>query len=111
MPFTDVPADSYYYDAVLWAKSRTASRRAEQRRSSPDDTTQIVTFLWRSEQSPAAGSSNPFTDVSADVYYADAVLVGSKEKRSPRAPPAPTFSPDAECTRTQIVTFLWRCKK
>ena len=81
MPFTDVPADSYYYDAVLWAVENGITKGTSSTTFSPDDTctrAQIVTFLWRSEQSPAAGSSNPFTDVSADAYYADAGPVGSK---------------------------------
>ena len=113
MPFTDVPADSYYYDAVLWAVENGITKGTSSTTFSPDDTctrAQIVTFLWRSEQSPAAGSSNPFTDVSADAYYADAVLWAVKEAIT-TGTTRTTFSPDAECTRTQIVTFLWRCKK
>ena len=113
MPFTDVPADSYYYDAVLWAVENGITKGTSSTTFSPDDTctrAQIVTFLWRSEQSPAAGSGNPFTDVSADAYYADAVLWAVKEAIT-TGTTRTTFSPDAECTRAQIVTFLWRCKK
>ena len=113
MPFTDVPADSYYYDAVLWAVENGITKGTSSTTFSPDDTctrAQIVTFLWRSEQSPAAGSSNPFTDVSADAYYADAVLWAVKEAIT-TGTTRTTFSPDAECTRAQIVAFLWRCKK
>ena len=113
MPFTDVPADSYYYDAVLWAVENGITKGTSSTTFSPDDTctrAQIVTFLWRSEQSPAAGSNNPFTDVSADAYYADAVLWAVKEAIT-TGTTRTTFSPDAECTRAQIVTFLWRCKK
>ena len=113
MPFTDIPADSYYYDAVLWAVENGITKGTSSTTFSPDDTctrAQIVTFLWRSEQSPAAGSSNPFTDVSADAYYADAVLWAVKEAIT-TGTTRTTFSPDAECTRAQIVTFLWRCKK
>ena len=113
MPFTDVPADSYYYDAVLWAVENGITKGTSSTTFSPDNTctrAQIVTFLWRSEQSPAAGSSNPFTDVSADAYYADAVLWAVKEAIT-TGTTRTTFSPDAECTRAQIVAFLWRCKK
>ena len=113
MPFTDVPADSYYYDAVLWAVENGITKGTSSTTFSPDNTctrAQIVTFLWRSEQSPAAGSSNPFTDISADAYYADAVLWAVKEAIT-TGTTRTTFSPDAECTRAQIVTFLWRCKK
>ena len=71
---------------------------------------QIVTFLWRSEKSPAAGTANPFADVKSAAYYADAVLWAAK-KDITKGTTNTTFSPDADCTRAQIVTFLWRCKK
>ena len=77
MPFTDVPAGSYYYDAVLWAVENGITKGTSETRFSPDDTctrAQIVAFLWRSEKSPAAGTANPFADVKSDAYYADAVL-------------------------------------
>ena len=98
---------------VQWAVENGITKGTSSTTFSPDDTctrAQIVTFLWRSEQSPAAGSSNPFTDVSADAYYADAVLWAVKEAIT-TGTTRTTFSPDAECTRAQIVTFLWRCKK
>ena len=68
---------------------------------------QIVTFLWRSQKSPAAGTVNPFTDVKSDAYYADAVLWAVKEDVT-KGTTATTFSPDDNCTRAQIVTFIWR---
>ena len=71
---------------------------------------QIVAFLWRSEKSPAAGSRNPFADVKSTAYYADAVLWAVRENIT-KGTSSTTFSPDADCTRAQIVTFLWRCKK
>ena len=74
------------------------------------DRAQIVTFLWRSQKSPAAGTANPFTDVKASAYYADAVLWAVKEDVT-KGTTNTTFSPDANCTRAQIVTFIWRCKK
>ena len=113
MPFTDVPAGSYYYDAVLWAVENGITKGTSDTRFSPDDTctrAQIVTFLWRSEKSPAAGSRNPFADVKSTAYYADAVLWAVKENIT-KGTTSTTFSPDADCTRSQIVTFLWRCKK
>ena len=51
-----------------------------------------------------------FADVKADAYYADAVLWAVKEDVT-KGTTATTFSPDANCTRAQIVTFIWRCKK
>ena len=110
MPFTDVPVGSYYYDAVLWAVENGITKGTSETRFSPDDTcsrAQIVTFLWRSQKSPAAGTANPFTDVKASAYYADAVLWAVKEDVT-KGTTNTTFSPDANCTRAQIVTFIWR---
>ena len=113
MPFTDVPAGSYYYDAVLWAVENGIAKGTSDTTFSPDATctrAQIVAFLWRSEKSPAAGTANPFADVKSTAYYADAVLWAVKEDIT-KGTTNTTFSPDADCTRAQIVTFLWRCKK
>ena len=113
MPFTDVPVGSYYYDAVLWAVENGITKGTSDTTFSPNMTctrAQIVAFLWRSEKSPAAGSRNPFADVKSTAYYADAVLWAVKEDIT-KGSTNTTFSPDADCTRAQIVTFLWRCKK
>ena len=113
MPFTDVPVGSYYYDAVLWAVENGITKGTSDTTFSPNMTctrAQIVAFLWRSEKSPAAGTANPFADVKSAAYYADAVLWAVKENIT-RGTTNTTFSPDADCTRAQIVTFLWRCKK
>ena len=113
MPFADVPAGSYYYDAVLWAVENGIAKGTSDTTFSPNMTcsrAQIVTFLRRSEKSPAAGTANPFADVKSTAYYADAVLWAVKENIT-RGTTNTTFSPDADCTRAQIVTFLWRCKK
>ena len=113
MPFTDVPAGSYYYDAVLWAVENGITKGTSNTTFSPNMTctrAQIVTFLWRSEKSPAAGTANLFVDVKSTVYYADAVLWAVKEDIT-KGTTNTTFSPNADCTRAQIVTFLWRCKK
>ena len=113
MPFTDVPTGSYYYDAVLWAVENGITKGTSNTTFSPNMTctrAQIVTFLWRSEKSPAAGTANLFVDVKSTVYYADAVLWAVKENIT-KGTTSTTFSPNADCTRAQIVTFLWRCKK
>ena len=113
MPFTDIPAGSYYYDAVLWAVENDITKGTSDTTFSPNMTctrAQIVAFLWRSEKSPAAGTANPFADVKSAAYYADAVLWAAK-KDITKGTTNTTFSPDADCTRSQIVTFLWRCKK
>ena len=113
MPFTDVPVGSYYYDAVLWAVENGITKGTSDTTFSPNMTcsrAQIVAFLWRSEKSPVAGTANPFADVKSDAYYADAVLWAVKENIT-KGTTSTTFSPNADCTRAQIVTFLWRCKK
>ena len=110
MPFVDVAAGSYYYDAVLWAVENGITKGTSDTTFSPDaDCTraQIVTFLWRAQKSPAADSVNPFTDVAADAYYVDAVLWAVEEKVT-KGTSETTFSPDADCTRAQIVNFLYR---
>ena len=113
MPFTDVPVGSYYYDAVLWAVENGITKGTSDTTFSPNTTcsrAQIVAFLWRSEKSPAAGTANPFADVKSTAYYADAVLWAVKENIT-KGTTSTTFSSNADCTRAQIVTFLWRCKK
>ena len=110
MPFTDVPKGSYYEMAVLWAVENGITKGTSDTTFSPDATcsrAQIVTFLWRSQKSPAVGSVNPFTDVSANAYYTDAVL-WAVEDNITKGTTATTFSPDADCSRAQIVTLLYR---
>ena len=110
MPFTDVPKGSYYETAVLWAVENGITKGTSDTTFGPDATcsrAQIVTFLWRSQKSPAVGSVNPFTDVSANAYYTDAVLWAVEENIT-KGTTATTFSPDADCTRAQIVTLLYR---
>ena len=110
MPFADVKAGSYYYDAVLWAVEQGITKGTSDTMFSPDATctrAQIVTFLWRSQKSPAAGMANPFADVAADTYYIDAVLWAVKHNITVGTTFS-IFSPDEECTRAQIVTFLYR---
>lgn len=110
MPFNDVPARSYYYNAVLWAVEQGIVNGTSATTFSPNmncSRGQIVTMLWRSEGAKPATSSNPFADVNKDAYYADAVLWAVGEKIT-KGTSATTFSPDDTCTRAQIVTFLYR---
>ena len=111
-PFTDVAEGSYYHDAVLWAvENGITNGTGDGTTFSPNATctrAQIVTFLWRSQKSPASDSVNPFTDVAADAYYANAVLWAA-ENGITGGTTATTFSPNNDCTRAQIVTFLYRC--
>ena len=110
MPFGDVAADAYYHDAVLWAVENGITKGTSDTTFSPDSKctrAQIVTFLWRAQKSPAVASVNVFTDVAADAYYADAVN-WAVAKGITSGTSAATFSPNADCTRAQIVTFLYR---
>ncbi|MCF2660845.1 S-layer homology domain-containing protein [Pseudoflavonifractor phocaeensis] len=113
MSFTDVAEGSYYHDAVLWAVENGVTAGTSATTFSPDakcTRAQIVTFLWRAQESPVADRVNPFTDVAADAYYNSAV-VWAVEKEITAGTSATTFSPDSDCTRAQIVTFLYRCMK
>ena len=110
MPFSDVPADSYYYDAVLWGVESGLVKGTGATQFSPQmhcSRAQIVTFLWRVMDAPQADSQNPFTDVKDDAYYYDAVLWAVKDGVT-KGTTDTTFSPKADCTRAQIVVFLWR---
>ena len=110
MPFGDVAADAYYHDAVLWAVENGITKGTSDTTFSPDvkcTRAQIVTFLWRAQKSPAVASVNVFTDVAADAYYVDAVNWAVANGIT-SGTSAATFSPNADCTRAQIVTFLYR---
>ena len=111
-PFTDVSDGVYYYNAVLWAVTNgvTNGTNAEGTTFSPDATVtraQMVTFLWRAHGAPKATGTNPFTDVSTNAYYYDAVL-WAVENGITNGTGTNTFSPDLPCTRAQMATFLWR---
>ena len=110
-PFTDVPAGSYYEDAVIWAVDKGITTGTSATTFNPNGIctrAQAVTFLWRAAGSPAAKSgAMPFADVKAGSYYYDAVL-WAVEQGITKGTSETMFSPDATCTRAQIVTFLWR---
>lgn len=111
MTFTDVKADSYYYKAVLGAVENKITSGMSDTLFAPDATcsrSQIVTFLYRMQNSPESKAENPFTDVKADAYYANAVL-WAVENGVTTGASATTFDPAGDCTRGQIVTFLYRC--
>lgn len=108
-PFTDVSESAYYYEAVLWAVEQGITNGTTATTFAPNATVtrgQTVTFLWRNAGSPATGNGS-FTDVAADAYYADAVAWAASEGIT-SGTTATTFSPNSNCTRAQIVTFLYR---
>lgn len=127
--FEDVPEGSYYFDAVYWALDRYVTNGTGDTTFSPDlicTRAQVMTFLWRAKGEPEPGTplslqsataasspeggakaASPFTDVTPEDYYYQAVLwavgVGITNGTS-----ATTFSPDKVCNYAEILTFLWR---
>ena len=113
MPFTDVPMGSYYYNAVLWAIENGITEGTSDTTFSPDATcsrAQIVTFLWRAGGSPTASGNSAFTDVASDAYYAAAVIWAEKNDITGGIGGG-RFGSNNNCTRAQIVTFLYRSVK
>ena len=109
LPFTDVAADAYYAQAVLWAVEKGITNGTSETTFGPDQTctrAHAVAFLYRMSGSPAAAGST-FSDVAADAYYRAAVA-WAVEKGITNGTSGTTFSPDDTCTRGQIVTFLYR---
>ena len=111
--FTDIEPGAYYYEPVLWAVENNITAGTSATTFSPDATCtrgQVVTFLWRSNGSPEPKTSScPFSDVVSDAYYYKAVL-WAVENKVTAGTSATTFSPDAGCTRGQVVTFLHRAQ-
>ncbi|MBE6912193.1 MAG: S-layer homology domain-containing protein, partial [Ruminococcaceae bacterium] len=110
-PFTDVKTNAYYYKPVMWAYGSKITGGTSANKFSPDNNctrAQVVTFLWRCTGQPKAeNAKNPFTDVKTDAYYYDAVL-WAVEQGITGGTSTTTFSPDNNCTRAQVVTFLYR---
>ena len=108
--FTDVKSGAYYEKAVAWAVENKVTTGTSATTFSPDATVtrgQSVTFLWKANNSPAAEGTSAFTDVAAGAYYAPAVA-WAVEKGVTSGMSATTFAPNSNCTRAQIVTFLYR---
>lgn len=110
-PFSDVTGGAYYNEAVRWAVRNGVASGTDAKHFSPDAACtrgQAVTFLWRAAGCPApALAENPFADVKSTDYCYDAVL-WAVQTGVAKGTSASTFSPDAACTRGQIVTFLYR---
>ena len=107
--FADVPAGSYYAKAVAWAIENGITNGMTETTFAPDATCtrgQGVTFLYRALKGSVSGSTN-FTDVKSDAFYADAINWAVANNVT-NGTSNTTFSPNATCTRAQIVTFLYR---
>ena len=108
--FTDVDSHDYYYNAVLWAVEQGITTGLTATTFGPDVTVsrgQVATFLYRAASASKPNTFNPFTDVKTTAYNYDAIL-WAYDNRITTGTSDTTFSPDASCTRAQIVTFLYR---
>ena len=105
--FTDVPADAWYAAPVQWAVDKGITTGTSATTFSPDNTctkAQIITFLWRAVGSPKLDGFNQFTDVKeSDYFYHAALWASSKGMVSGNR-----FEPDALCTRSATVVYLWK---
>ncbi len=110
-PFVDVGQKDYYYDAVLWAVDQGVTASMDVTHFAPNGTctrAQVVAFLWRAAGKPEPSSAkNPFTDVSSGDYFYKAVLWAA-ENGIVYGTSTTKFSPNASCTRAQVVCFLYR---
>ena len=109
-PFTDVNYGDYYYNAVLWAVEQGITTGLTATTFGPDKTVtrgQVAMFLYRAASAVKPNITNSFTDVKSTAYNYDAIL-WAYDNRITTGTSTTTFSPDAFCTRAQIVTFLYR---
>ena len=113
MNFVDVKTSDYFYDSVKWAVNNNITKGTSATTFSPNNTctrAEIVTFLWRAAGSPTPTiTRNPFTDVKypvgSDFYNA---ILWASQNGIAAGTSTTTFAPNDNCTRAQIVTFLWR---
>ena len=113
MNMTDVAADAYYAEAVRWALSEGITTGTSDHTFSPDAVCtreQAVTFLYRAAGSPAVSGESAFEDVGADAYYARAVAWAAQNGVTNGISQA-LFGTGSDCTRAQIVTFLYRAQQ
>ena len=114
MPFTDVDEGAYYAEAVRWAASTGIVTGLTETTFGTDSVctrAQAAAMIYRCAQAQGKGFTGawmfhlPFTDVPEWAYesvawcYMNSVTTGVSET---------SFAPGNDCTRAQIVTFLWR---
>lgn len=105
--FSDVPSNSYYAAAVEWAVGQGITSGTSNTAFSPNQNctkAQIITFIWRSQGSPSASISNPYSDLSGSEYYASAAIWAYEQGMTE----SKVFSGSEPCTRSMAVDFLWR---
>ena len=109
--FTDVSTDAYYAKAVAWAVEQGITGGTGGGKFSPNEIctrSQSLTFLYRAAGSPEVFDNIVFSDVAAGSYYSDAVVWAAQNGVTSGTGDGTTFSPGADCTRAQIMTFLYR---
>lgn len=104
--FTDVKESDYFHKAALWASEKGLISGSTFGGNTPCTRAATVTYLWKLAGSPSAPAAS-FADIPGDSEYASAVAYAVSEKIT-AGTSATTFSPEATCTRGQIVTFLYR---
>ena len=105
--FLDVSKEQYYYQAIQWALSKDITNGTSLDAFSPDMTcsrAHILTFLWRANGCPEPSVSNPFSDVSASIYYAKAAAWAYEMGMAS----ASEFHGETPCRRSEAVVYLWK---
>ena len=108
--FTDVPTSAYYAKAVAWAVEAGITNGVGNGKFDPDapcTRAQCVALLYRAAGSPKVSDTADFEDVAETAYYAGAVAWAQKHGITDGVSQS-RFAPDHDCTRAQIVAFLYR---
>lgn len=108
--FVDVPMNTWYTNAVIWAAGTGIASGVDAEHFDPDVTctrAQALTFLWRALGKPEVEQYGVFEDVPGGAYYAEAVNWAYWTSVA-NGIGGDSFGPDAPCTRGQVITFLWR---
>ena len=113
-PFVDVPGDSWFTKAVLWALENNITAGMDATHFNPGgvcNRAQVVTFLWSANGSPAPKlAENPFSDVPDESWYTAPVL-WALENGVTSGASATTFNPGGQCLRAHVVTFLYNASQ
>lgn len=111
--FSDVPHNVYYYSDVYWALANGITKGTSNATFGPDvncSRAMAITLIYRINGNPAVSGSVPFTDVNKNSFYYNA-LVWAYNNKIVTGVSATEFWPDGVCTRGQIITMIWRCKR
>ena len=108
--FSDISGDEWFAGAIKWGKSIGITNGTSETNFSPNlsiNRADFITMLYRYAGSPKVDGEIPFTDVSVDSYYYDAVKWGYS-KNIIKGITGTEFKPEVSCTREQAITFLYR---